>query len=118
MSRIAILTGGVSAERPVALKSAEGVRQALAGRYEIEVFDWPAAADIFLARRHDFAAVIPVLHGRGGEDGTIQGLLESLGRPYLFSGVAAQALVEVMTNVNRRSTKSSRKWMASNKAQM
>ncbi|OGL74204.1 hypothetical protein A3C96_00330 [Candidatus Uhrbacteria bacterium RIFCSPHIGHO2_02_FULL_60_10] len=92
MSRIAILTGGVSAERPVALKSAEGVRQALAGRYEIEVFDWPAAADIFLARRHDFAAVIPVLHGRGGEDGTIQGLLESLGRPYLFSGVAAQAL--------------------------
>ncbi len=89
---LAILTGGTSAEREVALRSAENVRRALEDRYEVTVFDFPNELQVFLARRGEFVCAIPVFHGVGGEDGTVQGFLETLGVPFLFSGVTAHAV--------------------------
>ena len=97
---IAILTGGVSSEREVAKSSSESVRKAIQKHSEVAVFDVPYEIDDFLARRKEFNCAIPVFHGRGGEDGTIQGFLETLGMPYIFSGITAQALAidKVKTN--------------------
>lgn len=92
MQKVVVLTGGTSAEREVALKSAENVRKALEENFEVEVFDLPADLSRFLERHSEFAVVAPVFHGRGGEDGVIQGFLESLGLPYIFSRVEAHAL--------------------------
>ncbi len=92
MIKVAILTGGVSAEREIALVSAQTVARVLEGKFELETFDLPSQIDVFLARRGEFVAAIPVFHGRGGEDGTVQGFLETLGVPYVFSGVAAHAV--------------------------
>jgi D-alanine-D-alanine ligase len=90
--RIAILTGGTSSEREIALASAEGVENALAGRFDIVVYDLPDDLDEFLLQYRSAAAVIPVFHGRGGEDGAIQGFLRTLNVPFLFSDIEAQAL--------------------------
>jgi len=90
--RIAVLMGGRSAEREVSLSSGRGVMQALAG----EGFD-PVSVDPgedlmaqLAAARPD--AVFNALHGRFGEDGTVQGILEWMGIPYTHSGVLASAL--------------------------
>lgn len=88
---IAILTGGESAEREIAVHSAETVEKLL-GRYEVEVFDFPGEIDEFLKRRDGFDCVVPVFHGVGGEDGTVQGFLRTLGVPFLFSDVTACAV--------------------------
>jgi len=90
---VALLAGGKSAEREVSLKSGEQVFQALdKGRYEVLRYDprddLPRLAQD--AAKIDVALII--LHGRLGEDGTIQGLLESLGIPYQGSGVLGSAL--------------------------
>jgi len=90
--KIGVLMGGRSAEREVSLKSGTAVLKALAEKnldaVAIDLGDKPAAqieeADI------DFAFI--ALHGRFGEDGTVQGLLELLGIPYTGSGVLASAL--------------------------
>jgi D-alanine-D-alanine ligase len=92
MTNIAILTGGTSAERDIAIASSKTVARVLDGRYATTTFDFPTDIDAFFARRKEFAAAIPVFHGKGGEDGTVQGFLETLGIPYLFSGVAAHAV--------------------------
>lgn len=92
MQNVAVLTGGTTAEREVALKSAQNVCRALGVYYHVEEFDLPSDLDQFLAQRDEFDVVVPVFHGRGGEDGVIQGLLESLGVPYIFSGVEAHAV--------------------------
>ena len=92
MTSIAILTGGTSAERDIALASSKTVARVLDGRFETVTFDFPSEIDAFLSRRSEFAAAIPVFHGRGGEDGTVQGFLETHGVPYVFSGVAAHAV--------------------------
>lgn len=92
MKRIALLTGGESSEREIALRSAKNVAEVLKDVFEVVVFDLPAELTAFLERRADFAAVIPVLHGVGGEDGTIQGFLDTLKTPYIFSGVQAHAV--------------------------
>lgn len=91
--RVALLSGGKSAEREVSLKSGEQVFQTLdKERYEILRYDprddLPKLAGD--AAMIDVALII--LHGRLGEDGTIQGLLESLGIPYQGSGVLGSAL--------------------------
>jgi D-alanine-D-alanine ligase len=90
--RIAILTGGTSSERAIALASAEGVKNALAGRFDIVIYDLPDNLDEFLSQYRSVSAVIPVFHGRGGEDGAVQGFLRTLNVPFLFSNVEAQAL--------------------------
>ncbi|MEK7620405.1 MAG: D-alanine--D-alanine ligase [Patescibacteria group bacterium] len=92
MTNVALLTGGTTSEREVALKSARNVRAALEENFHVEVFDLPTDLDRFLASRAEFMVAVPVFHGRGGEDGVIQGLLETLGTPYIFSRVEAHAI--------------------------
>jgi D-alanine-D-alanine ligase len=88
--RVAVLFGGHAAERPISLISGQAVLDALVGAgVNAEAFD-PAERDILEIRQYDRAFI--VLHGRGGEDGTIQGLLELLRVPYTGSGVLASAL--------------------------
>jgi D-alanine-D-alanine ligase len=91
--RIAVLAGGRSGERAVSLESGQAVAAALAGAgFEVFPLD-PAESgfvDRLLGARVD--CVFNLLHGPGGEDGTIQGLLESLNLPYTGSGVLGSAL--------------------------
>jgi len=92
MKKVAILTGGTSSEREIALQSAETVKAALEPHARVVVFDFPEQMDEFLSRKAEFDSCVPVFHGKGGEDGTVQGFLETLGMPYIFSGVAAHAV--------------------------
>ncbi|MDG6398806.1 D-alanine--D-alanine ligase [Pseudomonas quasicaspiana] len=90
--RVAVLFGGKSAERPVSLKSGQAVLQALQSA-GVDAFGIDVGNDFLqrLASEKIDRAFI-VLHGRGGEDGTMQGLLECLEIPYTGSGVLASAL--------------------------
>lgn len=90
--RVALLMGGWSAEREVSLKSGAACLQALADQ-GVDVHAIDADRDV-LARLEagGFDRVFIALHGRGGEDGVIQGALETLGLPYTGSGVLASAL--------------------------
>lgn len=90
--RIAILTGGTSSEREIALASAEGVRSALGDRFDVSRFVLPEDMDKFLSEHRSIDVVVPVFHGRGGEDGVIQGFLRTLNLAFIFSDVEAQAL--------------------------
>ena len=88
--KVAVLLGGHSAERDVSLNSGQAVLAALQQQgIEAEAFD-PAVRSIIELKNYDRAFI--VLHGRGGEDGQIQGLLEWLNIPYTGSGVLASAL--------------------------
>jgi len=89
---IAILTGGESSERQVALWSADYVEESLRDRVQTTRFVLPEQMKDFIAQRENFDAIIPVLHGRGGEDGVLQGFLKTLGIPFVFSGVEAHAV--------------------------
>ena len=90
--KIAVLFGGRSAEREVSLMSGSNVVKALqqAG-LDAHAFD-PAEREIFELKRDGFNRVFIALHGRYGEDGTVQGALELMGIPYTGSGVMASAL--------------------------
>ena len=89
---VAVLMGGWSAEREVSLRSGKACADALARRgYRVSSLDvTPDVATALAAAKPDVA--LNVLHGRPGEDGTLQGLLEILGIPYTHSGVLASAL--------------------------
>lgn len=90
--KVAVLMGGKSAEREISLMSGGGVLQALRARgVDAHAFD-PAERDLCELRRDGFARCFIVLHGRGGEDGTVQGALETMGIPYTGSGVLGSAL--------------------------
>jgi D-alanine-D-alanine ligase len=90
--RIAVLKGGKSAEREVSLRSGSQVANALRGRgHEVTEVDLDAQTWDTL-RDGGFECVFNALHGRFGEDGTVQGMLELLGLPYTGSGVLASAL--------------------------
>jgi D-alanine-D-alanine ligase len=93
VTRVALLCGGTSSEREVSIASGNSVREVL----EAEGFsvapidtDTPHLAIELLAAQSEVAFI--ALHGKGGEDGCIQGLLETLRIPYTHSGVAASAL--------------------------
>jgi len=91
--------GGSSAERPVSLMSGEGVLNALkAVGVDAHAFD-PAERELIELKREGFARVFIALHGRHGEDGTVQGALELMGIPYTGSGVMASSIAmdKVMT---------------------
>src|SRR5271156_736001 len=94
MMRVAVLLGGISAEREVSLRSgtqvAEALRQAGYEVLPIEVTEDLGALIAALTPAPD--AVFNALHGRFGEDGAIQGVLDYLGIPYTHSGVRASAL--------------------------
>ncbi len=88
--KVAVLLGGFSAERDVSLNSGQAVLNALQQQgIDADAFD-PAVRSITELTHYDRAFI--VLHGRGGEDGQIQGLLEWLNIPYTGSGVLASAL--------------------------
>ncbi|MBN2027386.1 MAG: D-alanine--D-alanine ligase [Actinobacteria bacterium] len=94
MSRVAVLMGGTSAEREVSLRSGKAVSRALR-ELGHEVSDIDIGPEIVeqlavLQGRIDVAFI--VLHGRMGEDGTVQGVLELLGIPYTGSGIMASAM--------------------------
>src|SRR5258708_28470879 len=84
--------GGPSAEREISLMSGSAVLAALRGkRVDAHAFD-PVERELFDLKREGFARVFIALHGRFGEDGTVQGALETLKIPYTGSGVMASAL--------------------------
>jgi D-alanine-D-alanine ligase len=90
--KVAVLFGGSSAERDVSLMSGTAVLAALTARgVDAHPFD-PAERPLQLLKDEGYARVFIALHGRGGEDGTVQGALELLGIPYPGSGVRASAL--------------------------
>jgi D-alanine-D-alanine ligase len=90
--KVAVLLGGKSAEREVSLKSGGMVLKALRSRgVDAHAFD-PAQRSLEELVREKFERAFIALHGRFGEDGTVQGVLEWLGIPYTGSGVLASAL--------------------------
>jgi D-alanine-D-alanine ligase len=90
--KVAVLMGGKSAEREISLMSGGGVLKALRAKgIDAHPFD-PAQRDLFDLKREGYARCFIALHGRGGEDGTIQGALEALGVPYTGSGVMGSAI--------------------------
>jgi len=91
--RLALIAGGNSAERDVSINSGEQVYQALdQNRYDIRRYD---PRDDLERLAHDAAhldVALVIMHGRGGEDGTLQGMLDLLNLPYQGSGVLGSAL--------------------------
>jgi D-alanine-D-alanine ligase len=90
--KVALLLGGQSAERAISLKSGNAVLGALQRQgIDVDAID-PDAAVLERLRTGGYARVFIMLHGRGGEDGEIQGALETIGLPYTGSGVLGSAL--------------------------
>jgi len=90
--RVGVLLGGLSTERPISFKSGHAVADALRSR-GFDVVEIDVGRDIDQRLRAERVAVaFPVLHGKWGEDGCIQGLLECMGIPYCGPSVAAAAL--------------------------
>ncbi|MDH2915929.1 MAG: D-alanine--D-alanine ligase [Gallionella sp.] len=90
--KVAVLFGGRSAEREVSLKSGTAVLAALQrSGVDAHAFD-PSQRDLSELKKEKFDRVFIILHGRYGEDGTVQGALELMGIPYTGSGVMASAL--------------------------
>jgi D-alanine-D-alanine ligase len=90
--KVAVLFGGRSAEREVSLKSGAAVLAALQrSGINAHAFD-PATQDLHTLLDEDYQRAFIALHGRYGEDGTVQGALELMGIPYTGSGVLASAL--------------------------
>lgn len=92
LGRVAVLLGGMSAERPVSLKSGQAVLQGLLHR-GVDAHAVDVGKDVIQVLIDGrFDRVFIALHGRGGEDGVIQGALDLLGLPYTGSGVLGCAL--------------------------
>lgn len=90
--RVGVLMGGLSTERPISFKSGRAVLEALKSKgYEVVEIDVGRDVDQVL-RREKIDTAFPVLHGKWGEDGCIQGLLECLGIPYAGPSVFGAAL--------------------------
>jgi len=99
MGKVAVLMGGRSAEREVSLMSGTGVLAALqAAGVNAQAFD-PAERELSELKTQGFDRCFIALHGRYGEDGTVQGALELMGIPYTGSGVMASSMAmdKVMT---------------------
>lgn len=94
LGRVAVMMGGRSAERDISLKSGNAVLEALL-RQGIDAVAFDPGNDphwVETLIAGSFDRVFNILHGRGGEDGVLQGALESVGMPYTGSGVLASAL--------------------------
>lgn len=99
LGKVAVLMGGSSSEREISIMSGTGVLQALRAKgVDAHAFD-PAQRELIELKRENFARCFVALHGRFGEDGTIQGALELMGIPYTGSGVLASSIAidKVMT---------------------
>lgn len=90
--RVALLAGGKSGERSISLASGEGAKQALleAG-FQVTVFDPANKDDLVALVQGEFDVAFLALHGKFGEDGTIQGFLETIGLPYIGPGIWSSA---------------------------
>ncbi|MFJ5335139.1 D-alanine--D-alanine ligase [Pectobacterium sp. CHL-2024] len=90
--KVAVLLGGTSAEREVSLLSGQavlaGLKEAGINAHAVDTRD----VSVTTLKEEGFSKIFIALHGRGGEDGTLQGVLEFLGLPYTGSGVMASAL--------------------------
>ena len=92
LGRVVVLMGGHSSERNVSLDSGRNVLKALQAKgVNAEAFD-PAERSLGDLEKAGYDRAFIALHGRYGEDGTIQGVLEMLGIPYTGSGVMASAV--------------------------
>jgi D-alanine-D-alanine ligase len=92
LGKVAVLMGGASAEREVSLMSGTGVLKALRSQgVDAHAFD-PSERALDELKREGFDRCFIALHGRFGEDGTVQGALELLGIPYTGSGVMASSI--------------------------
>ncbi len=89
---LALIYGGVSREREVSLKSGQQVEKALKDEFNLEVYDPKDDLEKLIDDKDSIDIAFPILHGRLGEDGTIQGFLELLNIPYIGSGVLASAI--------------------------
>jgi D-alanine-D-alanine ligase len=99
LGKVAVLFGGDSAEREISILSGNGVLGALRSQgVDAHAFD-PAERELAELKREAFDRCFIALHGRHGEDGSVQGALELLGVPYTGSGVMASAIAmdKVMT---------------------
>ena len=90
--KVAVLYGGLSTERDVSLRTGKACADALVAKgHDVTLVD--VDRDVAARLRHDrIDVVFNALHGRWGEDGCVQGLLEAMGIPYTGSGVLASAL--------------------------
>ncbi|MEI7784598.1 MAG: D-alanine--D-alanine ligase [Betaproteobacteria bacterium] len=105
LGKVAVLMGGRSGEREISLMSGRGVLEALRQRgVDAHAFD-PAERPLDALKSEGFARCFVALHGRFGEDGTVQGALELLGIPYTGSGVMASSIA-----IDKAMTK--RLWLA------
>jgi D-alanine-D-alanine ligase len=92
LGKVGVLLGGKSGEREISLMSGQGVLEALQSKkVNAHPFD-PAKHNVAELAAQEFDRVFIALHGRFGEDGTMQGLLEQMNLPYTGSGVLASAL--------------------------
>ena len=90
---LALIAGGKSAERDVSLKSGEQVYQALnKDKYDIRRYDPRDDLELLVRDAPDLDVALVIMHGRGGEDGTLQGMLDLLGIPYQGSWVLGSAI--------------------------
>ena len=109
LGKVGVLLGGKSGEREISLMSGQGVLEALLSKgVNAHAFD-PAERSISDLAEQQFDRVFIALHGRYGEDGTMQGLLEQMKLPYTGSGVLASALA-----IDKQATK--RLWSSFNLA--
>jgi len=105
--KVAVLMGGKSAERDISFMSGNDVLNALRSRgVDAHAFD-PAERDLADLKKEGFQRCFIALHGRFGEDGTVQGALELLGIPYTGSGVMASSIA-----IDKTMTK--RVWLSEN----
>jgi D-alanine-D-alanine ligase len=93
MSNVVVLTGGTSSEREICFRSAAAIERALRRRgHDVTTLDYAEGVAPHAAALRAADCVVPALHGKGGEDGTLQAELERLGVPFVGSDSAASAL--------------------------
>lgn len=89
--KIALITGGETGEREVSIRSAVNIKNSIHFA-EVAIFTFPEDTQKFVSSFGEFDLVIPVIHGMGGEDGSLQSLLKRLQIPFLFSDVSTNAI--------------------------
>ncbi len=92
IGKVAVLLGGTSAEREISLMSGGAVLAALQAQGWMPTPSIRPRRDLHILKEQGYDRAFIALHGRGGEDGTVQGALELMGIPYTGSGVMASAI--------------------------
>jgi D-alanine-D-alanine ligase len=89
--KIAIITGGSTGEREISIRSALNM-QTLIDFADTTLFTFPEETELFIQSAKEFDLAIPMIHGIGSEDGSLQGLLKNLNLPFLFSDISTHAI--------------------------